>query len=52
MADIYEYPWLALLEYRDIDTREKNTKCGGSLISGRYVLTAAQCLDAARTNLP
>ncbi|XP_013168736.1 PREDICTED: venom protease-like [Papilio xuthus] len=44
-AAIDQYPWLVLLEYaRGV------TLCGGSLISSRFVLTAAHCLR--EDNLP
>ncbi|KAL4704913.1 hypothetical protein ACJJTC_005701 [Scirpophaga incertulas] len=46
---IDDYPWLALLEYQVGNTLQ--TYCGGSLISGKYVLTAAHCVVARNHKL-
>lgn len=39
-AKVMEFPWLVLLQYRSKDDEEVvSFKCGGSLITERYVLT-------------
>ena len=42
-ADVNEFPWAALLELRSSETN-RESRCGGSLISDRHVLTAGHCL--------
>ena len=47
---IDDYPWIGLIKYR---TKKGDVKhgCHGSLITNRYLLTAAHCVDPNRLNL-
>lgn len=44
VAELDEFPWMALLQYKK--GRKIEPACAGTLINNRYVLTAAHCADA------
>lgn len=44
-TELEEFPWLVALMYRENGNgSDVSFRCGGTLISTRYVVTAAQCL--------
>ncbi|XP_053685904.1 serine protease easter-like [Sabethes cyaneus] len=50
-TNIGSYPWAVNLIYHKGESNDNLFKCGGSLISERYVLTAAHCLTIINSDL-
>lgn len=42
-TNLFEYPWMALISYRD-QYGQLSFRCAGTLINEYYVLTAAHCV--------
>lgn len=43
VAELDDFPWMALLQYRK--GKKIEPACSGSLINNKYVMTAAHCAD-------
>ncbi|RZB70354.1 Trypsin domain containing protein [Asbolus verrucosus] len=49
-TDLDEYPWIALLKYRN-QAGKINYGCHANLISKKYVVTAAHCVDRSSPSI-
>ncbi len=45
VAEIMQIPWIASIKYKGAHN------CGGSIISGRYIITAAHCFQGNGVNI-